>query len=172
MIKILGSVLIIGASTWLGFAIAQDLILRTKQLQELQTAFRLLETEIMYTATPLPKALLKIGEKVNSPIADLFLKCEVILKNELGITADQAWNRAVEKIIPKTALTYDDKKILTSFGKNLGNSSREYQEKNLKFIQEQLKLAEKNSVTIKEDRVKIWRYFGVLGGGLIVILLY
>lgn len=172
MIKLLGSLMIVGASTWLGFAAARQLILRTRQLRELQTAFQLLETEIMYAATPLPQALNKVGKNVNWPVARFFLSCGEVMKTETGITVDRAWTEAVKRVTSKTALNKSDRKILINFGKNLGNSNRKHQEKNLKLVQEQLKLAEKDSLLVKENNVKKWRYFGVLGGLLIVILLY
>jgi stage III sporulation protein AB len=172
LIKILGSLIIIGASSYLGFARARELILRPRHLRELQTAFQTLEMEIMYGATPLPQALESVGQKVNWPINEIFLRCREILNKEIGITVDQAWSKAIKRTISLTALELEDQKILFDFGKNLGNSGRKHQEKNLEMVQRQLKLVEKNSLITKENNVKKLRYFGVLGGLLIVILLY
>jgi len=172
MIKILGSVMIVIASSWLGFLSAKQLILRVKQLQELQLAFQLLEAEIMYAATPLPQALKRVGEKINLPIAQLFINCTEILQENIGVTADQAWQQAVKEVRPQTALKLDDQEVLINFGKHLGKSDREHQKKNLQLAQKQLKLAIKDSLAIKDAKVKQRRYLGVLGGLVVVILLY
>ncbi|MBM7622750.1 stage III sporulation protein SpoIIIAB [Sporohalobacter salinus] len=172
MIKLMGGLLIVGSASCLGFLKADQLIQRTRQLQQLQIAFQALETEIMYAAVPLPKALQKVSNKVDLPISDFFLVSKEKLETEVGITAQQAWKEAVKEVFSNTALTIDDQEILLNFGNNLGNSDRLHQEKNLKLIQEEIKQAKENSVTVKKSGVKKWRYFGVLGGLLIVILLY
>lgn len=75
-------------------------------------------------------------------------------------------------MFPNTALMIEDKEFLLNFGNNLGNSDRTHQEKNLQLVQKELKQAKEASVTAKKSGVKKWRYFGILGGLLIVILLY
>lgn len=172
MIKLAGSLLVVGATSWLGFLKADQLIQRTKQLQQLQIAFQALEAEIMYAAVPLPKAMEKVGNKVDSPAAEFFLVSKEKLKSKIGITAQQAWQEAVEEVFPNTALMIEDRGFLLNFGNNLGNSDRTHQKKNLQLVQKELKEAKEASVTAKKSEVKKWRYFGVLGGLLIVILLY
>ncbi|MCK8825459.1 stage III sporulation protein SpoIIIAB [Fuchsiella alkaliacetigena] len=172
MLKLIGSLLVIIATSILGFIRAREFSLRVKQLRKLQTAFKILEKEILYVATPLPTALARVGQNLEEPLAQLFLDCQETLSNN-SITADQAWLETVkEEFAKQTALTNEDREILINFGKNLGNSSREHQEKNLKLLFEQLKAAEQEAVQAQQQNSKKWRYFGVLTGLLIVILLY
>ena len=53
MVKLLGAIFIILATTWTGFEAAKHLSERPKQLRQLKSALQSLEAEIMYGHTPL-----------------------------------------------------------------------------------------------------------------------
>ena len=56
MIKLLGAVIILVATTWAGFEAARKISARPRQLRQLKVALQSLEAEIMYTHTPLKEA--------------------------------------------------------------------------------------------------------------------
>ncbi|MGM0471569.1 MAG: stage III sporulation protein SpoIIIAB [Bacillota bacterium] len=172
MIKLLGGLLVVIASSCLGCLQANKYINRVRELKELKTAFHLLQTEIMYAATPLPQALDKVANKITEPLSHLFKSCQQNLTTQLGVTATKAWQIALESHFDKTALGANVEQILINFGQNLGASDRKHQEKNLTLVQQELELAIEQAVDLKQGNVKKWRYFGVLGGLLVVILLY
>ncbi len=61
MLKLIASLLIICSAGLAGMRAASAYSLRTRQLRTLQEALQLLDTEIMYGATPLPAALSKVA---------------------------------------------------------------------------------------------------------------
>ena len=56
MIKIIGAVFILGATTWAGFEVSKRLSDRPRQLRLFRNSLQTLEAEIMYGHTPLGEA--------------------------------------------------------------------------------------------------------------------
>ena len=59
MIKLLGALLIVFSTTWVGWDIAKRLVARPKQIRDIRAALQILEAEIMYGHMPLREAVLK-----------------------------------------------------------------------------------------------------------------
>ena len=74
MIKIVGAILILFATTWTGFEVAKQLTERPRQLRTLKTALQSLEAEIMYGHTPLHEAARRLSQQLPSPINGFFYK--------------------------------------------------------------------------------------------------
>ena len=73
MIKIIGAILIVFATTWTGFEVAKQLTERPRQLRDFKTALQSLEAEIMYGHTPLHEAARRLSQQLPSPITTVFL---------------------------------------------------------------------------------------------------
>ena len=72
MIKLIGAVFIIVATTWIGFEISRRFSERPKQLRALRTALQSLEAEIMYGHTPLHEAARRLAEQLSKPLSTFF----------------------------------------------------------------------------------------------------
>ena len=167
--KFVGAILIILASGSFGFLVAQQIALRPQQLRQLKTAVEMLKTEIEYGVTPLPAAFTKIAKNLSSPISQIFIVAQSNL--EEGVIAQQAWQNSVSEVTPKTALTAEDERIVLEIGYNLGNSSSKDQIRHLNLAQEQITNCYQEAINNKQQKVKLWRYLGVLTGLLIVIII-
>ena len=69
------------------------------------------------------------------------------------------------------AIDKPEKEILTILGANLGAMNREEQNKYITMIQEQLEKLEQEAVRKRDLNTKMYRYLGVCGGLVVVILL-
>ncbi|MFO7818724.1 MAG: stage III sporulation protein SpoIIIAB [Halanaerobacter sp.] len=167
--KLIGAILIIISSSSLGFLIAHQIALRPKQLQEMKTALEMLKTEIDYGMTPLPEAFAKLASNLNSPIADFFAIAQKRL--EAGGVAQEVWQESVSEVSSKTALLEKDEELLVEIGYNLGSTSSADQIRHLDLAQEKISNLYYEAVEEKEQKVKLWRYLGVLGGLLVVIII-
>ncbi|MGM0502573.1 MAG: stage III sporulation protein SpoIIIAB [Bacillota bacterium] len=167
--KLWGALLIIVGTSSIGFFMAGQIALRPKQLQQLKTALEMLKTEIDYGFTPLPQAFKRLANNLASPIANIFIVAQN--KMEQGLIAQAAWEDAILKIFPETALLNRDKNLLLEIGYNLGNSNSLDQIRHLDLAQEKIETLYLEAVQEKKDKVKLWRYLGVLGGLLVVIII-
>lgn len=172
MIKLIGACLTLAACGNIGFTWAGIYEKRTRQVKGLEGAIQLLETEIIYGATPLPEAMEEVALRCDSEIAGLFRETARELRKMEGSTGGEAWHRAIEAFVPATALNKQDIQILRRLGSSLGFSDREDQAKHLQLAKSQLAAAAAQAEMNAKKSAAVYRYLGVLGGLLLVLVLY
>lgn len=172
MLKLIGACLILAACGHIGLTWARIYEKRPQQLTALEGALQLLETEILYTATPLREALKQVEAKCDPEVAGLFRSTAAELNKMEGITAGEAWERAAEEFFPETALSQRDLHIIKRFGAYLGASDREDQAKHLEMAKSQLRLAASQAEAISLKNSKVFKYLGFLSGLMLVLILY
>ncbi len=156
----------------MGFSFAAQYRKRIKELRVLQMAFQMLSSEISYTATPLPFALGEIGGKVREPVSNFFLEGARLLGESKGKGLEEIWIEAVNNVYPETCLNDKDKDLLLSVSSFLGIADQSHQEKQIKLLLNQLMQSEKEAWEALQKNERMWRYLGVLGGLMLVILLF
>ncbi|WP_227765977.1 stage III sporulation protein SpoIIIAB [Zhaonella formicivorans] len=171
MLKLAGAALIVFACSSFGFYMANRFKLRSLQLRALRSLLNLLETEMIYTSTPLPVALEKIARHSVEPLDMLLLKTrEELLKGD-GVTAGEAWQKAVDDVKKLTCLDEEDLGILREFGVGLGGSEKSEQIKNLELTKELLKQQEWKAEQRRQQNERMWRTMGFLAGLAIVLIM-
>jgi len=172
MLKLIGACLILTACANFGFTWAGIYEKRPRQIKGLEGALQLLETEILYGATPLPDAMEEVALRCDSEIAGLFRETARELRKMDGSTGGEAWQRALDEFFPVTALNKQDVHILRRLGSSLGISDREDQAKHLKLTKSQLAAAASQAEMNAKKSATVYRYLGVLSGLLLVLVLY
>ncbi len=171
IIKIIGAVVLISATSLIGFSLAADCSKRPRTLRELQALMQMLENEISYLSNLLSEAFMRIYENSNVDASIIFKTAAQNLKNS-GVTADAAWEKSIDENYARLSLKKEDKAILVNFGRMLGNSDLEGQLNNIKLVSSQLKLQELKSEEMKQKNEKMYRSLGVLSGLAITIMLF
>lgn len=172
MLKLVGSAMVVAASGLTGMAVAGNYSRRLRELRSLRSALQVLETEIAYGATPLKEALAQVSDRSDQFIGPLFSRAADELSDMSGVTASEAWERALNYYYPSTALKPQDLFILRNLGSSLGVSDREDQLKHLQLAMEQIG---RETIVAEEEaarNVKMWSYLGFLGGLMLVLVLY
>lgn len=170
--KIVGSLIVLLSSGFLGYILSSDCKKRPQQLRELQAMLQMFENQISYLSDILAEAFTRIYKSSNSEVGVFFINTVDKLKNNKSINAASAWEAAVRENIKKTALNREDEEILVSFGKILGISDLDGQIKNIRLALGQLRLQEQKA---EESRIKnegMYRSLGILGGIAVVIVLF
>lgn len=155
-----------------GIIIAHGYSARPRQLGKIRSALHMLETEIAFALTPLPDALSKTGTRIGGPAGEFFLSVSSSLDGSAVSSSGESWEAGLETLGHQGFLTSSDIDILRSFGYTLGISDREDQIRNLRLVQEQLRLQEAAADREKEGNRKLWRTVGFLGGLAVVLILY
>ncbi|MCG8401258.1 MAG: stage III sporulation protein AB [Firmicutes bacterium] len=172
MLKLIGACLLVSVSGYAGWTISRQYARRPVELGQFISALAMLETEIVFAATPLPDALAGIAERSDPGVSRFFRQVAQNLQKARGYSARDAWNMALEAHCRKSPLDGGDLAILRSLGNNLGISDREDQAKHLRLTLEQLKMARAKAEETAARNVKLWNYMGLLGGLIIVLALY
>ncbi len=171
ILKAGGAALILFSATGLGFSVAKKYRKRVKELRQLQIAFQMLSSEISYTASPLPLAFSRVGQRTEEPVSQIFLNAAEELKEGEGKELGDIWKGGVNEAYPGTCLNHKDKQILLSASSFLGYSDQNHQEQQIKLIMHHLKQAEEEARDSLHSNERMWRYLGILGGLMLVILL-
>lgn len=171
LLKLIGGLVVIVSSSFLGFALSRDCARRPQQLRELQALLQMFENQIVFLSDVLTDAFERVFRSSKSEVGVFFRAAAEKLSSGGEINAREAWEAAVRENLRKTSLLAEDQEVILSFGTLLGSSDLEGQVKNIRLTVNQLKLQEQKA---EERRVKyegMYRSLGILGGLAVVILL-
>ncbi|MCR2820362.1 stage III sporulation protein SpoIIIAB [Lederbergia panacisoli] len=170
MIKIIGAIFIIGATSWAGFEFSKQLSERPKNLRLFRHSLETLEAEIMYGHTPLGEAANNISAQIPEPIATHYRTFSEKLMQEDAVVKT-VWEESLSEIWESTSLKQSEFEILLQFGENLGRHDRDLQQKQILLTLTNLEREEENAREKQKKYEKMVKSLGVLTGMLIIILL-
>ncbi|MDI3256602.1 MAG: stage III sporulation protein AB [Kyrpidia sp.] len=171
LLQWVGSACVLTASTGLGFYKAERLRKRVETLRSIHAGLQLLDTEIAFSATPLPRAMARVSRTCTPPGAALFEEVARALEARPDAGAGAHWEAAVLRRCQDLALQSVDAEVLVQFGRTLGLSDREDQRKHIRLASERLAVQERQAAREAAERVRMWRSLGILGGAAVVVLL-
>ncbi|MGG0716534.1 stage III sporulation protein SpoIIIAB [Robertmurraya massiliosenegalensis] len=170
MMKMIGAIVIIVATTWTGFEASRHLNERPRQLRLLKSALQSLEAEIMYGHTPLHEASRRIAAQMNKPLSFFFETFAKKLTNT-ETTVRDAWEESLKEIWKLTALKQGEFEIMKQFGETLGRHDRASQQKQIQLTLTHLEREELDAYDRQAKYEKMVKSLGFLSGLLLVILL-
>lgn len=166
LIKLVGSVMVLGAGAGWGLMKSGELAKREKSLRNLKTALGVLESEIVFSSHYLKHALGRISE---------ICGCGTIfsdISEQIGeIAVSKAWHNALLKNKKRLGLKDADIEILAILGSELGRSDREQQVRNIRHVTALLDQALEEAHNEYLQSAKLYRSMGILGGLFVVVLL-
>ncbi len=170
ILKLFGGLLVVAATGGLGFLFSYRYSSRPRELRSFRRLLQMLETEIVYGATPLPHALVSIAGRLQGSYSIFLEYTSQLLSKRTYSSVREAWVNAVETILGKTALTGPDRELLKSFGNVLGCSDREDQQKHFSLLYIQLKQQEDAAEEERKRNARMCKSLGVLFGAAVFIL--
>ena len=158
--------IILVACSLIGRYLSRKYIIRVNELEEMRNALNMLQSKIKFTYEPIPEIFGEIVQATCGSVGQVFrLAKEKMTTN----TANIAWEKAVEE--SENNLTKEDKYVLKTLSKLLGQTDVEGQisqiEITQKFLETQLKEAQQQ----KEKNEKLYSKLGTTIGLAIVIIL-
>ena len=171
LIKFVGVLLIIFSTTLMGFYYGKRYSNRLNNLIYIEQCIKILETEIVYGATPLPEALTNVYNKGNKKVSFIFEDIKVhLLENKKGDVFN-SFSYVTNSLKDRLSFKGEDMEILLSLGRVLGSSDRGDQEKSFKLILNQINVLEKEAKLERDKNEKMFKNLGILTGLAIVIIL-
>lgn len=170
--ELIGGAMIVGSSTVFGFQKSNSLSMRLKTLQEFRSSLQVIETEIVYSATPLPRICDNICDKMNcgNIVKEFYSTLGEELRNGSG-SLYEGWNKAVDSSLCKY-IKNSDAEIIRRLGSVLGCSDREDQVKHLKLISMQIENCIEEAREDVRKHGKMYKTIGILAGlGIWLIVL-
>ena len=171
MIKLIGAIIIIVATTWTGFEASRNFSARPKQLRALRSALQSLEAEIMYSHTPLHEAARRLAAQLAKPLSTFF---EAFARKltDTETTVNQAWETSLREVWKSTAFKQGEFEIMKQFGETLGRHDRFSQQKHMMLTLSHLEREEADAIDRQAKYEKMVKSLGFLSGLLLIILLF
>ncbi|HEU5141174.1 MAG TPA: stage III sporulation protein SpoIIIAB [Bacillales bacterium] len=170
MIKWMGALFVVAATTAGGFRWAKQYSERPRQLRQLKTALQALEAEIMYGLTPLGEACTHLAMQFPDPLRTFFQIFSDRLQ-EGSSSVQQAWEESIKDIWPQTALGNGEREVMRQFGATLGKHDRDHQQKQIRLTLSHLEREEAEAKDAQYRNEKMIKSLGFLAGLLIILLL-
>lgn len=168
----MGALLVIAAGGMAGWVYSTLLRKRLTLLRALIQSFQWLETEIGYASLPLGEAFLHISVRVPEEIKLIFTTFTAKLNGRAGLTADEAWQQSLAEHRETLPLKAEDWALLADFGRTLGSTDREHQVTAIRRTLERLKHQASEAEEEYKKNERLYRYLGIAGGALVVLLFY
>ena len=154
-----GMVLLIGAGTAFGFYKAYGFRRRVADIIMLQNAFRLLETEIFYTLSPVPAALEQLEPRLPVMLQQFFHRVWVAMEEE-KLPVFRAWEQGLKFLEQETFCGAEELGAVRSFGLSLGEGDLMAQQKNFQLLQHRLQYDLEDAERQKTLQGRVWQYMG------------
>ena len=158
--------IILVACSLIGKYLSKKYVIRVNELEEMRNALNMFHSKIKFTYEPIPVIFEEIAQNTSQSIGQVFYLAKEKMQTK---TANIAWEKAVEE--SQNYLSKEDKYVLKTLSKLLGQTDVEGQTSQIqitqKFLETQLKEAEEQ----KEKNEKLYSKLGTTIGLAIVIIL-
>ncbi|WP_353095891.1 stage III sporulation protein AB [Tissierella praeacuta] len=171
LLKVISILLIFLTSTTIGYLYGKTFSSRLDNLIYLEQCIKILETEIVYGATPLPEALSNVFNKGKGKVSYIFeeIKNDLFLNKGGGVY--NSFLSVESRLYDDLHLQKEDVEVFLSLGRVLGTSDRMDQQKNFTLILNQIGAQILEAKIERNKNEKMYRGLGIITGIGIIILL-
>ncbi|HAE91432.1 stage III sporulation protein AB [Tissierella praeacuta] len=171
LLKLISTLFIFLTSSTIGYLYGKTFSSRFENLIYLEQCIKILETEIVYAATPLPEALSNVFNKGKKKVSYIFdeIKENLFLNKEGGVY--NSFLSVESKLYEELYLQKEDVEVFLSLGRVLGTSDRKDQQKNFTLILNQIDTQILEAKIERNKNEKLYRSLGIITGVGIIILL-
>ncbi|MCI8371050.1 MAG: hypothetical protein HFI75_01360 [Lachnospiraceae bacterium] len=171
MLKIAGSVMIFTACLAMGVGKGKEYKRRIGELLLVKRLLLMLRGEVKYARTPLPEAFQTIGKKMENVFGTFLLRVAEELNQQEGETLQQVWEKNLDQVLDKSALTREDRQQLKKLGSQLGYLDQEMQISTIDFQVEQLEGQIKRLEEEQGKRSRVCSCLGIFAGVMLNLIL-
>lgn len=172
MLKLIGVIMVIGASSGLGFAMSQELKDRIEALIYIKKIMLMLRGEIKYMKSPLSEAFSNMAVRVNPPFSEFFKALSMELEELEGNPFSMIWKEKINKYLKGLRLLKHDYEQIERLGENFGYLDGEMQLNTIDLYIEQLEVEIKTAQETIGSKTRVYNCMGVMGGIFVAIIIF
>lgn len=169
--KLLGSCLILGSSTAIGFFLSSRLRERIAELEMIKKLLLMLRGEIKYNHATLSEGFQTIARRMDNLYGRFLAKMSEEMDSMEGQTLAQIWERCLVEGLRESALNKEDREKLIAMGGQLGYLDIEMQLSTIELYLEQLQQELESARENLKRNGKLYQTMGVIAGIFVVILM-
>jgi stage III sporulation protein AB len=167
MLRLIGALLTAASCVALGRLFSRELRCHCELLAALQQGLLLLEKEIRFGATPLPRALQTAAAGAGLA-RDIFATASAALSSGFGLSAAEAWQGALKPW--QNRLMPEEYALLLAFAAGMGLSDSAHQRKRIELTRLKLAAAEAQAREQYACQGRVRQSLGWAAGAALILL--
>jgi stage III sporulation protein AB len=167
ILKIIGSALIVLSASLIGLYYSNRENYRMADLAEFKKTLLLLKSEIEFSMTNLPEAMLIVSEKTNQKFQTFYEEIARRLDEKTGEGIGAIWRETLERSLQKTYFAAEDFDYFNSLGGALGVMDRTLQQSSIRMMTDYIDAKTEALYELGAKSKKMYPSLGVLGGILV-----
>lgn len=172
MIKIIGVIILISSSTFVGSVLGNRVKLRVEELIYLKKLLVMFRGELEYKNAMLPEAFLAVSNRAKAPYDNVFNELAVATEDNCTVTMARIFEGVIDKCLKgKTHLKNEDLYKLYELGDTLGYQNKTMQLSNVDLFLDRLNVQIQEEREKMNDTVKVYRTMSVMTGIFVAIIL-
>lgn len=170
MIRILGSLLLIGGATVIGVCASSELSTRARVLASFLPVLDIMRSEIGNCLTPVSELMEKLSQEAYAPLDKLFSECAKEKRERPDVPFSLIWAKSLSRA-ENLKLKSNEKEVLRELGSILGRYSAEEQVSAISHIMRRVGTLAESAAEDKKRLGKLYAKLGVICGVALVIVL-
>ena len=158
--------LLLVACTLIGRFLSNKYVYRLNELEEIKNGLNIFESKIKFTYDPIPEIFEEISKRLSLNVSNIFITAKEKMKE---ISASKAWEDAIDET--DCNFSKEDKKVLKTLSKLLGQTDTEGQISQIQITQNFLDTQIKEALEEKKKNEKLYSKLGTTIGLVMVIIL-
>ncbi|MFA9375482.1 MAG: stage III sporulation protein AB [Lachnotalea sp.] len=171
MLKIIGSILIVVATTGIGLTAGRDLKIRLDNLRYIKKLMLMLKGEIKYLKAPLGEAFFNVGKRAKEPFNSFFNQIASDIESLECESFYEIWSKHIDEELSKIKLNKRDCITFKRVGEHLGYMDKEMQLGMIDLYVEQLEEEIKISKESIDEKIRVYNCLGVAVGIFAVLIM-
>lgn len=168
----IGSAIVLFSCTAAGIYMASKDKYRAEELMEMKRGLCMLKSEICHNSRPLYEAMIDISQMLEDTVSEIFEDSGRMLKARKAASASEAWEKTLKESRGRTFFKKEDIDAFISFGQALGGIDRDGQTANIDIALEYIDRKSDELIKKYAKDGRLFRSMGVMGGILIVVVLF
>ena len=170
IIKIVGMVLVMVSASLIGCSFAQCLAARERELFNLADAVELMINELEYSLEPVKLLFYRVQPFAKGITGDLYELISQYVND--GMSAGEAWCKALEKTAPVMCLKKSDCDFMKSCSDVFSAYEAEQQKWQLRALKKKIEQLGNDAAQSRQKNSRLAGMLGIYGGVLICAVLF
>lgn len=170
MLRLIGAVLVIGATGAMGLSGVRRLRARVAAIGSLVVSLELMESEICSRLAPMRQVLEQLSDEAPDPARKLFRNAAAGMERLGKFAFSQIWREAV-KSTRELGLRQDEAETLSELGLCLGRYDVKEQSESILRVKRRMESFLKRAEAERDRDSKLHAFFGIASGVFAVIIL-
>lgn len=171
MLRLLGTVLVIGACSALGFSAKQRLARRVRVLDQMIQALDWMAAELGERQTPLPEIIAQLKEEGGTDSRRFFAEVFRRIRQENGLSFSYRWQTTARDIAPELGLEEEETAVLRDAAAYLGRYQTEQQLFGLRQTRARLETIRVQACHELQTKGGVYRTCGIAAGIVTVLMM-